>query len=67
MAVVDVYDALLSTRIYKPAVPHKEALTIIREGAGTHFDARIVDGFLEIADQLPQIARRFSNEQGIPA
>lgn len=64
MAVVDVYDALVSKRIYKPAVPHEAALVIIKEGVGTHFDARIVEGFLEIADQMPEISRRFSDAQG---
>jgi putative two-component system response regulator len=64
MAVVDVYDALLSKRIYKPAVPHEIALAIINEGAGTHFDTLMVDGFREIADQLPEVSRRFAEEQG---
>ena len=64
MAVVDVYDALLSTRVYKPAVPHETALSIIKEGTGSHFDARIVEGFLEIADQLPEISRRFRDKRG---
>ena len=64
MAVVDVYDALRSKRIYKPAIPHEAALAIIKEGAGTHFDALVVEGFLEIAGQLPEISRRFSDEQG---
>lgn len=64
MAVVDVYDALRSKRVYKPAMPHEAALAIIREGSGTHFDALVVEGFLEIASQLPGISRRFSDEQG---
>ncbi len=63
MAVVDVYDALVSRRIYKPPIPHEEALSIIGEVSGSHFDALVVEGFLEIADQLPTIARRFSDEQ----
>jgi putative two-component system response regulator len=64
MAVVDVYDALLSKRVYKAAMPHASALSIIREGSGTHFDAVIVEGFLEIADLLPSISRRFSEDEG---
>jgi putative two-component system response regulator len=64
MAVVDVYDALLSKRIYKPAVSQEMALAIIKDGTGSHFDALIVQAFLEIADQLPELARRFSEEQG---
>ena len=58
-----MYDALVSRRIYKPPIPHEEALSIIGEVSGSHFDALVVEGFLEIADQLPTIARRFSDEQ----
>ena len=65
MAVVDVYDALISRRVYKPAMSHKEALSIITEGAGTHFDALVVESFLEIADRLPDIARQFFESQGV--
>jgi putative two-component system response regulator len=64
MAVVDVYDALLSKRVYKPAMSREAALTIIREGSGTHFDAVVVEGFLEIADLLPSISSKFSEDQG---
>jgi len=64
MAVVDVYDALISTRVYKPAMSHESAVTIIREGSGTHFDAIVVDGFLEIAGLLPSISLTLSEDQG---
>ena len=47
MAIADVYDALRSKRSYKEEIPEKEALKIIREGAGTHFDPQIVDIFFE--------------------
>ncbi len=47
MAIADVYDALRSKRSYKEEIPEKEALKIIREGAGTHFDPEIVDIFFE--------------------
>ena len=46
MAVVDVYDALTNDRPYKKAFSHEEAVKIIREGAGTHFDPLIVETFL---------------------
>lgn len=45
MALADVYDALISKRVYKPAFPHEKAATIIREGKGTHFDPIIVEAF----------------------
>lgn len=47
MAVADVYDALRSKRVYKKAYTHEEAVNIIKEGRGTHFDPDIVDAFLE--------------------
>jgi putative two-component system response regulator len=59
MAVVDVYDALISKRVYKPAFPHEEAVSIIESGSGTHFDPEIVDTFLDISDQLWSIAQRY--------
>ena len=43
LAVCDVYDALISTRVYREAWPHERALALLREGAGTQFDARCVD------------------------
>jgi putative two-component system response regulator len=64
MAVADVYDALISKRVYKPAFPHEKAVSIIREGAGTHFDPMIVDAFLEISDQFLQIADTFIDAEG---
>ncbi|HEX8228051.1 MAG TPA: PAS domain S-box protein [Chloroflexia bacterium] len=45
-AVVDVYDALSSDRPYRPAWPQYKVLAHIREGAGTHFDPKVVEVFL---------------------
>jgi len=59
MAVADVYDALISRRVYKPALPHAEAVEIIRKGRGNHFDPDIADAFLACADEFHEIARRF--------
>lgn len=52
VAVVDTYDALVAKRSYKEALPHDEALAIIRSGRGTHFDPVIVDAFLECHARL---------------
>ena len=46
IAVIDVYDALTNTRPYKKAFTHEEAVEIIKEGMGTHFDPYIVEVFL---------------------
>lgn len=55
ISVADVYDALTSKRVYKEAMPHEEAVRIIREGRGTQFDPDIVDAFERIADQFDSV------------
>jgi putative two-component system response regulator len=52
MALADVYDALVAVRPYKKAFPKEEAVRIIIEGRGTHFDPVIVDVFEQVADQF---------------
>jgi putative two-component system response regulator len=52
MAIVDVYDALVSKRPYKDALPNKDAVDIIAMNAGKHFDPKIVEVFLEVKDQF---------------
>ena len=49
-AVVDVFDALTSARVYRPAMLREEALDIMRGGRGTHFDPDVLDAFLELLD-----------------
>jgi len=49
-AVVDVWDALISDRPYRPAWPEEKASEYIREQAGKHFDPQVVEVFLSIAD-----------------
>lgn len=46
VSVADVYDALTSRRVYKPPMPHEEALRIITEGRGTQFDPLVVDALV---------------------
>jgi putative two-component system response regulator len=61
MAVADVYDALISRRVYKEGMPHEDAVQIIAEGKGTHFDPDMVDAFLLIHDKFHEIAQRFAD------
>ncbi len=61
MAVADVYDALISRRVYKDGMSHDAALAIIREGRGTHFDPDICDAFLACADRFQVIASQFAD------
>ena len=61
MAVADVYDALISRRVYKPAFPHERAVEMIAEGRGKHFDPDITDAFMEIREEFRAIAMRFGD------
>ncbi len=61
MAVADVYDALISRRVYKPAMPHEKAVAIITEGRGTHFDPDMVDAFLAIQEECRAIALKYTD------
>lgn len=56
VAVADVYDALTSKRVYKPPMTHAEAVAIINEGSGKHFDPRVVAAFTNIEDKFRAIA-----------
>ena len=65
MAIADVYDALISRRVYKEGMPHEKAVAIIAEGSGTHFDPDMVDAFLALAENFREVALRYadSNEE----
>lgn len=52
MAIVDVYDALISERPYKQPIPHQQAVVIIEEGRGKQFDPTLVDLFSSVADRM---------------
>ncbi len=58
MAIADVYDALVSERAYKAVFPHDEAVLIIEEGRGNHFDPVLVDTFFSVADRMEKASRR---------
>lgn len=61
MAVADVYDALISRRVYKEGMPHEKAVGIIIDGRGSHFAPDLVDAFMAIEDQFREIAQRFAD------
>jgi putative two-component system response regulator len=56
-ALADVYDALVSVRVYKAAIPHSEAIAIIGEGRGAQFDPVLTDSVILIQDQFQEISR----------
>lgn len=60
MAVADVYDALISERVYKAAFSHEQAREIIVEGKGTHFDPDVVEAFLALEPTFQEIAATFA-------
>ncbi|MDR2491992.1 MAG: response regulator [Coriobacteriales bacterium] len=59
MAIADVYDALISVRPYKEALPIPEAERIIVEGAGSHFDPVLVGVFQTVASRFAHIAQNY--------
>ncbi|WP_295441046.1 HD domain-containing phosphohydrolase [uncultured Thiodictyon sp.] len=61
MALADVYDALISRRVYKPPMAHDQAVSIIAAKRGTHFDPALVDAFLTIQGRFAEIAQRYSD------
>ncbi len=66
MAVADVYDALISKRVYKPAFSHAKAMEIIREGRGRHFDPDVIEALNTIEEIFCKIAADFSDERHEP-
>jgi HD-GYP domain-containing protein (c-di-GMP phosphodiesterase class II) len=60
MALVDVYDALRSKRIYKEPYSHEDSIQIILEGKGKHFDPEIVDVFMENEEEFCKVFDRIT-------
>ena len=63
MALADVFDALISRRVYKTPFPLEQAVAMIREGRGRHFDPDIVDAFLSRLDEFTAIAARHADSE----
>ena len=61
MALADVYDALISVRVYKPALSHEEATGIIHAERGGQFDPDVVDAFFIDRASFAAVAARFSD------
>ena len=59
MAIADVFDAVISQRVYKAAMSNEEAREIITAGSGKHFDPDVADAFLEGFDDFVAIAERY--------
>ncbi len=63
MAIADVYDALISRRVYKPPFPHEKAMAIMIEGRGSHFDPDMLDAFVEISEECRSVAEAYADSE----
>jgi putative two-component system response regulator len=63
IALADVYDALISKRVYKSAFTHDSAKSVILEGSNKHFDPDVVKCFLAREDQFISICKRFAEDE----
>jgi putative two-component system response regulator len=67
VALADVYDALLSERVYKKALSEEKALQILREESGTHFEPALVQVFFDHMPRLKEIGMAFTSPDGLPS
>ncbi len=63
MAIIDVYDALVNKRVYKPAFTHEAAIEMMANERETHFDPELLDAFFEIGEDVRSIADSFAQQQ----
>lgn len=61
MALADVFDALMTRRVYKPPFTLEEATKIIMDGRGKHFDPAVVDAFVDCSERFAEIASRYAD------
>lgn len=61
MALADVFDALISYRIYKPPMPAQESIELIVNNKGSHFDPDIVDAFIARKTEFLAVAERYKD------
>lgn len=62
MAIADVYDALVSRRVYKDSFSYEQTVQTIVEGRAKHFDPTLVDAFLEIKEEFQKIAETYKDQ-----
>jgi putative two-component system response regulator len=66
MALADVFDALISRRVYKAAMPLEQVRQILLEGRARHFDPDIVDAYLQCEAEFMAIAQQYADEPETP-
>ncbi|MBQ1639701.1 MAG: HD domain-containing protein, partial [Lachnospiraceae bacterium] len=62
MAVADVFDALTSPRVYKPSFPLEQALQMIQDGAGTQFDPKCVEAFMDSLTEVKLVLKKYNQK-----
>jgi len=67
VAVLDVYDALVNERVYRPALSDPEALDILAKGKGSHFAPDVLDAFMKTLPELRRILSRFGDRATLRA
>ena len=65
VAVADVYDSLVSDRVYRPAFPENEALAMIEEEKGRHFDPKILECFFDSLSEIKHIQEEVDEQQSV--
>lgn len=63
VALADVYDALISSKVYKPGISHEAAVQVIFTERESHFDPDVVDAFIEVNAEFAAIAERFADTE----
>jgi putative two-component system response regulator len=63
VALADVYDALISNKIYRQGVSYEAAVGVIFSERGQHFDPDVVDAFMELTVEFEDVARRFADTE----
>jgi HD-GYP domain-containing protein (c-di-GMP phosphodiesterase class II) len=56
LAVVDVYDASTTRRLYRSPLSHEDVTALIVKGRGTHFDPDVVDAFVEVEPEMKRLS-----------
>jgi putative two-component system response regulator len=63
LAIADVYDALISDKVYKSGVSHEKAVGILFQGRDSHFDPDMVDVFMDIEAEFNAIAQTYADSE----
>jgi putative two-component system response regulator len=66
-AICDVFDALTSERVYRPAMPTSAAIAMMQDNRGTHFDADLLDLFVKSLPDALEIRREYTDPVPVPA